>query len=83
MRTCRGCRGPPPGKILKNQEYRRSHLWPFCTAIKVLRLPEFSLFVDVSEKKLTIFMLEYRGVYVMVNTNISVHDCVHVNILHL
>ena len=34
----------------ENQKCRRSHLRPFCNAIKVLRFPEFSLFVDVSEK---------------------------------
>ena len=38
----------------ENQECRKSHLRSFCNAIKVLRLPEFSIFVDVSEMKVTI-----------------------------
>ena len=36
LRFCRGVRGPPPEKF-ENQECRRSHLRPFCNAIKALR----------------------------------------------
>ena len=43
-----------PLENFEKQKYRRSHLRQFCNAIKVLRLPEFSLFIDVSEKKVTI-----------------------------
>ena len=56
--SCRGC-GATPLENFENEEYRirRSYLRPFCNAIKVLRLPEFSLFVEVSEKKVTFFFM--------------------------
>ena len=53
------CTGASPGKSEK-QECRRSHLRPFCNAIKVLRFPEFGLFVDVSEKKVTVYFMLFN-----------------------
>ena len=42
---------------LENQECRNSHLRQFCNAIKILKLPEFSLIVDVSKKKVNIYFM--------------------------
>ena len=66
-----------PAENVENEECKRRHLRPFCNAIKVLKLPECSLFVDVSEKKVTIYFIyllyafnclstEERSVYVRV-----------------
>ena len=80
--SCRGCVALPLENF-ENQEYRRSHLWPFCNAIKILRLPEFSIFVDVSdvsEKKVTIVFafkcrwIQYRSVYVMVDIRSNIYQ---------
>ena len=51
--------GALPLENFENEEYRRSHLRPFCSSIKVLRLPELSIFVDVSEKKIIIFFYAF------------------------
>ena len=56
----KGVRGPSPRTFLKPRS-RRSHPRPFFNAIKVLKLtsnsklPEFSAFVDVSEKSHHLF----------------------------